>query len=154
MKKYIIGILLFVAICSSCEKSVKAIETDYIIKVVENVNINKNVKWIILLPGLGCTGCIQEAETFMKENITNKELFFVLTKIESLKILQNKINVNLKEYSNVYIDRTGKFNIPTDNTIYPCIIKLKEGKPILHEFQSPENGDAFQKLKERVLSGL
>jgi len=75
------------------------------------------------------------------------QIIFVLIKISLLKILQQKINIDIKEHPNIYVDRDNVFNISADNTIYPCIIQLQNGKIMAHEFQSPKNGLAFQKLK-------
>lgn len=97
-----------------------------------------------------CHGCIQEAEAFMKDNIENNDILFILTKISSIKILQQKIGIKVSEQPNVYIDKTDDFSIPTDNSIYPCIIKMEKGQMLDHEFQSPKNGGAFAKLNSLV----
>jgi hypothetical protein len=96
---------------------------------------------------LGCHGCIQEAEVFMKDNVEKPDILFVLTNISSLKILQQKIGVQIKDYPNVYVDWENAFSIPTDNSIYPCIIRIENRKITAHEFQCPKNGQAFRKLE-------
>ncbi|WPO77897.1 hypothetical protein [Flavobacterium sp. KACC 22761] len=135
----------------SCKKSDAEIEAEYLKNSIEKLKLDQNVKWIVILPGLGCHGCIQEGEVFMQNYIDNKNIVFVLTKIESLKILQKKTGVNLKEHSNIYIDRNAEFNVPTDNSIYPCIVEIKEGELESVGFQSPKNGVAFDKLKQHIL---
>lgn len=152
MKKiFLYTILLSLTVLSfSCNKSIQEKEKDQLMDAVDNIAINKNTDWIVVLPGLGCSGCIQEAEDFLKKNSNNKKIFFVLTKIESLKILQQKTGVKIAEHSNVLIDRADQFIVPTDNSIYPCIIKFTDGKFVSHEFQSPDNSNAFEKLKARV----
>lgn len=152
MKKiFLYTILLSLTVLSfSCNKSIQEKEKDQLMDAVDNIAINKNTDWIVVLPGLGCSGCIQEAEDFLKKNSNNKRIFFVLTKIESLKILQQKTGVKIAEHSNVLIDRADQFIVPTDNSIYPCIIKFTDGKFVSHEFQSPDNSNAFEKLKARV----
>ncbi len=142
--------ILLLTIYSACKKTPKEIETEGLTDAVDQMKINKDYQWIVVLPGLGCHGCIQEAETFMKENIKNKDILFVLTKISSLKILQQKIDIKLKEHTNVYIDKVDAFSIPTDNSIYPCIIKMKKAQLLNHEFQSPNNSGAFEKLNSLV----
>ena len=114
----------------SCQKSSHNIEKRYLIEAIEQTDIGDNMRWIVVLPGLGCTGCIQEAEAFMKDNIENGEILFVLTKISSLKILQQKIGVQIKDYTNVVVDMENKFDVRTENKIYPCIVHLKNGKRI------------------------
>ncbi len=149
MKQINLILLIFVlVIANACKKENKDIEASFIEESISKIKINPNVKWIVILPGLGCHGCIQEGEGFMQDYIENKDILFVLTKIESLKILQKKINISIKEHTNIYLDRSRVFDIPTDNTIYPCIVQLEKNKVISHEFQSPDNSTAFQNLKE------
>ena len=150
----IVGSVFFVliSIYISCDKNGTKVEIKHLKTAIEYLDIDDSINWIVILPELGCTGCIREAEMFMKENIENKEIMFVLTKISSLKILQQKININIHDYQNIYIDRENVFNIPTDNTIYPCIVKLKNCTIVSYEFQSPDNSMAFLKLKNHILA--
>ncbi|MCO5238135.1 MAG: hypothetical protein M9933_17900, partial [Chitinophagaceae bacterium] len=74
----------------------------------------------------------------------------VLTKVQSLKILQQKIKNSIWGRKNVYIDKDGYFDIPTNNSIYPIIVQIKGGKAVAHQFQSPSNGQAFEWLKAQV----
>ncbi|MCB0744960.1 MAG: hypothetical protein KDC67_13715 [Ignavibacteriae bacterium] len=134
----------------SCKKNEKDIEQDYLESIIDKMDINDNIKWVIILPGLGCHGCIQEAEAFMKQNIENESILFILTKIESFKILQNKLEIKIKDYKNIHIDKKHEINFPTDNGVYPCIIELDNGEIKSHEFQSPNNSYAFEKLKSQI----
>ncbi|GAA0544564.1 hypothetical protein GCM10009415_28400 [Chitinophaga japonensis] len=86
----------------------------------------------------------------MRDYIEKPHILFVLTKVQSLKILEQKIGKKLHDRKNVYIDKQGFFDIPTNNTIYPCIVQLESGKAIAHQFQSPDNGQAFQLLKTQI----
>ncbi|MDR0605281.1 MAG: hypothetical protein LBG80_13345 [Bacteroidales bacterium] len=148
----IICIFLCITSCKSktSEEIEIEIEKDYLVKTIEKITMDTTYQWIVILPGLGCHGCIQEAEYFMRQYITKRQILFVLTKISSLKILQQKTEVNVNEHPNVYVDRSSLVSIPTRNNIYPCIIQLKEGKILNHSFQRPGN-DAFHKL-ERIVS--
>lgn len=138
----------------ACEKNEKAIEQEHYDAALKKVELADTVKWIVILPELGCKGCIQEAEIFMKEQVENPAIFFVLTRVESLKVLQKKIGITVKNHHNVFVDKEYAFDIPTNNSIYPCIIKVENGKIVAHEFQSPTNSAAFQKLKMRITGNL
>lgn len=141
---------LFLIICNSCN-NLKNIEIKFLNSVIENyLEIDNTKKWILILPGVGCTGCIQEAETFVKENVDNNEVIIILTKISSLKILQHKLQININDYSNIYIDKENIFDIPTENSIYPCLVKINNGSVVSYEFQSPGNGKAFHELKSQI----
>ena len=138
--------LLCLFLFLSCEKTDKERETLSISNAMEQLKLNEKPTWVVILPGLGCTGCIQEGEAFVKDNITNPKIFFVVTQLQSLKILQQKIGKKIEGLPNVFIDTKNKFVIPTSNGIYPCIVQLKNGKIIEHEFQSPSNSLAFEQL--------
>ena len=134
----------------TCKNEVNERENEYINSITESFSISSEVKWLIILPGMGCNGCIQEGEAFMKEFIDNNEILFILTNVSSLKILQHKTGIQIKEHPNIYIDKENKIVIPTDNKIYPCIIHLEENKIKSYEFQSPINGNAFRKVKNMI----
>lgn len=134
----------------SCKKTDKERETESIKDGMEQLKLSEKTDWLVILPGLGCTGCIQEGEAFVKDNIANPKIFFVVTKLQSLKILQQKIGTKIEGRPNVFIDTKSTFSIPTSNGIYPCIVQLENGKIIDHEFQSPRNGQAFEQLKMKT----
>ena len=152
MEKNIIAFILFILIFpfSSCQKNDNKIEIEILknqINKLKSLQALKDEEWIVILPGLGCGGCIQEGEAFMMNYVGNKNILFVLTDITSLKILEQKIKTKIKEHSNIYIDSNNEFKIPTRNSIYPCIVQIKDNNLITYEFQSPQNGFAFKKLK-------
>lgn len=134
----------------SCQKTVSEIERDYLDERVGSLKALKHEKWIVILPGLGCQGCIQEGEAFMSKNISNKEILFVLTKVESIKLLQQKTGIKISNHQNIYVDRENHFEIPSANGIYPLIIQLEDKKIKGYEFQSPQNGMAFAKLGDKL----
>lgn len=142
-------LLVALVLLTNCKKNEKNFEKDYISSIINTVVISDTVKWVIILPGMGCHGCIREGEVFMKDNIDNNTIFFILTKVESTKILQQKLEVNLKKYTNVYIDDKDNFKVPTKNSVYPCVVYLKGKKIESYEFQSPKN-DAFKKLRDKI----
>jgi hypothetical protein len=145
-------VIMLCCITTSCKKSIRETENDNLTAAMAKLNINKQTKWLVVLPGLGCHGCIQEGEAFMKKYVTNTNILFVLTNISSLKILQQKIGVQLKHCPNVYIDRKNIFDIHTENHFYPCIARIENGKVVEHEFQSPKNGAAFYNLRSLILA--
>jgi hypothetical protein len=146
----LVALLLYTTLVS-CQNERKMEEKQFNDAIIKNLDIDETIKWIVILPGLGCNGCIQEAEQFMKENVGKNEIIFVLTKISSLKVLQNKIDIKVNDFQNVFIDRENRFAVSTNNSIYPCIIKIKDGYIVSHEFQSPQNSQAFLRLKSEML---
>lgn len=146
---YILTLIILSLTISSCEKSKEEVEADYIDGFISNLDVNEKFKWVVVLPGLGCHGCIQTAEAFMQENVTNEEILFVLTQTKSIKLLENKIDVKLSGRSNIYVDRERSFDLPSKNVIYPCIINVEKGVFLTHQFQSPSN-EGFEKLEKKL----
>ena len=96
-------LLLLIAFSISCNKSKKDVELEYLNQVVEDLKISPNIKWVVILPGTGCPGCISEGELFLKENGKNPKFLFVLTKIQSVKLLKSKTGIDIKNSQNIYI---------------------------------------------------
>ena len=148
MKKNVTALILLTLSLTCCQQRTEKIEEKYLNKAIKEANVDSNYQWLVILPGLGCHGCMQEAEYFMTRYIGNEHILFVLTNISSLKILQQKIEVRIDEHTNIYVDRENLFDIHTNNRIYPCVVQLKDGKVFNHSFQSPQN-DAFYQLKQQ-----
>lgn len=149
---YIISIIaiLFLSHCNIVKESDNDVEIEFITAGLKKANPGTGNQWIVILPGLGCNGCIQEGEAFMRDFVDSSGIYFILTKVQSFKILQQKIGKNLSGRGNVFVDKDGIFSLPTPNAIYPCIIQLKEGEIVRHQFQSPSNGQAFEWLKMQL----
>ena len=149
MRKSAKVLIILMFSITACRQNIEKIERQYLDKTIKEVNIDGDYRWVIILPGLGCHGCIKEGEVFMKEHITDKRILFLVTKVSSIKILQQKTGVSFDEHSNIFIDRNNLFDIPTDNRIYPCVVELKNGEVINHSFQSPKNA-AFHQLEQQL----
>ena len=149
MKKNRIVLIILLFSIIACQQDTEKKEKEFLKKAFKEASIDINYQWVVILPGLGCHGCIQEAEHFMTTHIMDKRILFILTKISSLKILQQKTEVRINEHFNILVDRNNLFDIPTDNRIYPCVIQLKDGKVFKHSFQCPQN-DAFNQLDRQL----
>ncbi|MDR1225167.1 MAG: hypothetical protein LBL07_20150 [Tannerella sp.] len=150
MKKVNISILAgCIFMIASCHKSPEKVERDFLKRAIERIDVNREYQWIVILPGLGGHGCIQEAEVFMQQYIADRRILFVLTKISSLTILQQKTEVRIDEHPNIYVDRENRFDIPTGNRIYPCTVYMNDGKMDDYFFQCPGN-NAFRILENVI----
>lgn len=143
---FYISIIIMLSCLIACNKKAEKGEKVFLSNCIEQLDFAGNYEWIVILPGTGCHGCIQDGEFFMKKNVENSKILFVLTKVSSLKILQQKLGFQIKDHSNIYIDRENMFDIPSNNSIYPCVIKLEKGKISTYAFQSPRS-NAFHLLK-------
>jgi len=149
MKRVILICTVLFCVLTACRQDSEKIEMKHLENAIKETIADNKYQWVVILPGLGCHGCIQEGEFFMSEHITDNRILFVLTKISSLKILQQKMDIRIDEHSNIFVDRNNIFTIPTDNRIYPCVVRLKEGKISDHSFQSPQNA-AFYQLEQQL----
>lgn len=146
MKKIIIIVILFPLLLMGCKEKTENVEKAFLDKAIAQLNVPEYYKWLIIIPGSGCHGCIQEGELFMKRNIEKSDILYILTKTSSLKILQQKTGIRLGDHSNIYVDTATVFDIPTNNAIYPCIVKMDQRRVISFSFQSPSN-NAFKQIK-------
>lgn len=122
----------------SCNKGTYEQEHSFLSEAIKKINVSKEYDWIVIMPGLGCHGCIQEGEYFMKNNISNRKIFYVLTNLSSIKVFQAKTGIKIKEHENIFIDKDNIFKLKTDNAIYPCIVQVSDGNIKEHTFQSPQ----------------
>lgn len=150
MKNLYTTVILLLCLTAGCQKKDSTTEEEQYTKAIDAIPSSRNKDWVVVLPGLGCHGCIQEGELFMQQYIEDKSILFVLTKIESIKILKQKIGIRLNGRDNIYIDRNGLFDISTQNSVYPCIIEMKNGAISKFGFQSPVNSTAFEQLKTKI----
>lgn len=134
---------------TSCNNGTYEQEHSFLSEAIKKINVSKEYDWIVILPGLGCHGCIQEGEFFMKNNIQNKKILYILTNLSSRKIFQAKTGIKLKEHENVFIDRENIFKLKTDNAIYPCIIQISNGDIMDHTFQSPQRA-IFNEINKNI----
>ena len=149
MKNIIRLVGLLIILITGCQQNSSKREIEIYKKAIEETKVDSQYQWIVVLPGLGCHGCIQEAESFMQSHIEDERILFVLTKISSLKILQQKTEIRVDEHTNIFVDRKNLFNVHTNNNIYPCVIQLQNGKIFNHSYQKPAN-PALWKLEEKL----
>lgn len=145
-----IALLISVILLASCKENAASSERESLTSALDALKIDTQLyDWIVVLPGLGCHGCIQDGEYFMQQNVENPKIFYVLTNLSSLKIFQQKTGITIKDHPNIFVDRENLFVVPTNNSIYPCVIQLREGEIAEHTFQSPQTV-IFQQLKRHL----
>lgn len=145
-----IALLISVILLASCKENAASSERESLTSALDALKIDTQLyDWIVVLPGLGCHGCIQDGEYFMQQNVENPKIFYVLTNLSSLKIFQQKTGITIKNHPNIFVDRENLFVVPTNNSIYPCVIQLREGEIAEHTFQSPQTV-IFQQLKRHL----
>jgi hypothetical protein len=146
----IIGLLFFICIrCSDNTYEEK-------LKIQLRNKFPKELKYlnaIVVLPNQGCIGCISEAENFMISNANKKNLGikYVVTKIMSRKILNQKLGDSIYFSKALFIDSLNIFSTVGDKYAnYPAILYLKNGDFKSIEFQCPDNPNAMSNLLEYI----
>lgn len=144
--------IFFISSCISHQNN----EMKSIINEFHNkkINFNENIKYFIILPEVGCGGCISEGTDFIKRNIekfncTNKEIKVVFTSIVSKKILLRTLGIDSFDNYCFEIDESNVYRINNPKSIYPLILYLNKGKIINIEFQYPDNSNAFSILENK-----
>lgn len=139
----VVVILLFFS-CSTEKKKNDKYLSRHIIALMPT--LSKCYSYVIIIPGSGCTGCITVAEDFLKKNYKNPKCFFVLTSINSLKIVNHKMGINVSKLPNVILDYDNvysNYSMP----IYPVVIiydcKRRKIKKIV--YQKP-GSNAFNEI--------
>lgn len=89
---------------------------------------------ILVVPSVGCTGCISEAETFFKENYDKEEYLYIFTSIGDLKLLKIKLSDSLLNRTNVLLDYDNTLTNIGFTSIYPSEAKIKGNNIHLEPF--------------------
>jgi hypothetical protein len=148
LNKYL-PILLLVILFSSC--STQNEEYSIIIS-----NIEKNTQQhlnsysdIIILPELGCEGCISDVENFIISNSQNLEnTFVILTRIKSMKLLRLRLGEKVLNQDHIYIDQENLFESGEIHSIYPVRLILNDEGEIEDVIKKdPSNMSFFNDLQ-------
>jgi len=147
-QKFYLIIFALLSLTLSCSKIKDKTEANFDInqkyvvdKIEQIIDLNNNCySHIIVLPGTGCSGCINKAEIFFKNNIYQPNYLFILTDFQSLKILNHKLGMDIKNLKNVYIDNENLFK-NYDYSVYPAFLTLNcKTKSITNvTFQTPDS---------------
>lgn len=103
-------------------------EEDYADMVVgklkeKNINLT-NYSHIVVIPELGCGGCISEAENFFREN-REQNILFIFTKISSMKEIRLRLG-RMIDQKNVLIDNEQLYVSKEEAiNVYPIIIDIR-----------------------------
>lgn len=139
----------FLLLSGSCNDREKNMEEKKIAEMLLKLDVDKKYDWVVILPGMGCHGCIVGGEYFMQQHVSDERILFVLTRISSLKILQQKTNIKFSDHSNILIDKDNRYRLTINKSIYPCILEVKDGRLRSYKFQSPET-NAFNELEQAL----
>lgn len=136
MKYVSVLLLLFFSLSGCIDKEKKYInDMMEILSNIPSFSIS-NYNYIVVIPGVGCSGCISEAESFFLEN-KNDSVFFIFTKINSLKHLRLRVGDSINN-KNVYIDKDDVvLHYDVNKSLYPLVFDIKKKDDIKYDYLSP-----------------
>ncbi len=138
MKRFVLIYLLVTSIAMSCSDNTATI-SDFIFETCPDL---AEVEAVLIIPGVGCEGCIGNATQFALDYADSLNLGIVFTKVVSLKTLKFRLGNDFFELPNVKIDT---FDLcPLDETFYPSIFYPNTRRFIV---VSPENPNTLEDLK-------
>lgn len=136
--------MLINASCKEEYKYKKFLEERLEEKFGQNLNSYKS---ILIVPSVGCSGCISGTEHFIKQNINSlSNIKIIFTNINSKKILKHNIGDSIYNDKKVFIDTNSVFAFNSSKSMYPSIVYLSDGKIDKIDFKSPENPDILKTL--------
>ena len=120
----IIGICVLTACSDKYVEQIKQVVTELVYDGLENYD------YVVVIPEVGCTGCITTVEQYFLENVDNLRYKFIFTECLSIKGLKYRLggDENLKR-TNVFIDEYDLIFAPEyEDKIYPHILTVKNGE--------------------------
>ena len=127
-KKILISFLVFFII--NCKEK----EITYYSEITKIVEIKlgdklKEYDVVYIIPGSGCTGCINSAEKFFIENVSNERCIFIFTYYFSRKNLILRLKKENFDRKNVLIDDENIFYLEKYNEkVFPIAIELENNR--------------------------
>jgi len=117
----------------------------------KGITFHEDLKYCLIIPGGGCSGCIASGISFVKEmkeyfSINQNENAIIFTGIASNKILRRQLGGVTLDSMNVLIDTANVYTINTPDSRYPIVLYLKEGRVVRADKQSPESA-ALEELR-------
>ena len=119
-------ILVFLVVILLC-----GCQSAYEVKIKDSIeemlrNISGYYEKVYIIPGMGCSGCITNAENFYKLNHNDSKALFIFTSIKSIKVLRKKFSsIDFENSGNVIIDTDCVFYSYSDEeSFYPHVIDL------------------------------
>lgn len=162
MLKFIFSIFLFTILLSCNSSHEKPLPQDeksqYLSgfkQTFDSAFIDKHtgdsLKAYIIIPGTGCPGCISVGENLLLTFLKNKyPVRFLLTSIQSYKILRLKLGDSIINNAHVFVDRANTIihKVDAKKQVYPMIIynNQQDNSLVDYEYIEPDNPNALQHL--------
>lgn len=150
--RIVLLILLFAFGVNACqqEDKVTTMVTRHYQK--RNMTFDKELEHCIILPEVGCEGCIASGVNFFLNNEkyfsnTQKKNMIVFTAVNSKKMLFRTLGITSLENYYCYLDLKNDYLVGGNQSIYPLVLHLKDGVIVKAEYQSPYSENIMGQLE-------
>lgn len=130
MVKYLLFIPLVLVSCSTGNTTIGWEKTPLEVSLLDSLIDIKNVEEsnrIIIIPEVGCTGCISNALNYFHQS-RNREEIFIFTSILDMRMFRQEIAEELWSDENIIVDSLNYLNKVGFESSYPLFIKYgKDG---------------------------
>lgn len=133
-------IVIILALNSNCTKSVREDKIEYFDSNVKRLIGDNNLKLsqgVVVIPNAGCTGCIDQAILFVKDNIDSLKGFpIVFTSVRDRKLLKLTLGP-VQNHRNIFFDNDNLLGNGLVTSNYPQFLVLDEGQVVdyIDDFQ-------------------
>jgi hypothetical protein len=118
-------LVLTVLLLAACQKN----DNLDSLQSFEQLKLLKDYDSIYVIPGSGCTGCISEIESLAMKSVYNQNVYFLFTKINSVKLFKNRFGIEFIKKQNVILDTSNLFTFPSSyREIYPILLSKQKGQ--------------------------
>lgn len=130
MKHLFYRIVFGVFLCSSLIACGRDNYISFIEKQINNELDNmQSYESVVIIPSSGCTGCINSAEQFFLNNVSDTSYFYIFTNYFSKKSLRLRLGESNLMKKNVYLDSCDVFYSDKYNeSIYPVKVYINNGR--------------------------
>lgn len=131
-------VIFFLLLCASChqkEQTKNKLIWRQLTKLVTEAEL-KNKEYLLIIPGAGCQGCINEAVYSIKENADNPIIqrgIIVFTEIIDFKTFRNRVGDQFLAMDNIILDKDNVIFLSETESIYPMIYKIRNDDIIKSE---------------------
>ena len=129
-------------------------QTDPFLEQLQEFNNNfevANDQTFLIIPDIGCSGCIYKAMNFLEMNLETPNVYFIFTSITSKKDIDYKLASISKQTDKVFFDYKNLFMEDGLIRLYPKIYHFSNGVKEFEEEVNPENIDILDKFSNTYL---
>ncbi len=103
--------------------------------VTEVGNSLQDYDSIVIIPRLGCNSCTHEADKYYQKFKTNRNLLFIFTNLQNLKLLKIENGYDLVKRENVMVDSENRYFLKGfEESDYPGILYWNDDGKLIHEY--------------------